>query len=286
MKHLLLILSLIASTGYSDSKTDTTIVPKKAGGSVIINGGTGKVLIKGATVNVRDSEAAGTTTLTSTDSREQIFNLSAARTVKLPSSGIAKGDKWTFKNVASGNFALTIQPSGASTTLAVVNSKYAVAEAVALINTPSAAADWLVSFNYEGQPYLCDFSGGPDDTAYNGGNKATIAIANGAQNIFLCTLYPYQSIDGSWSLKLNFHVQSLVYSSWITFNGWTTRTGRNSSGYQGAGGCTHTDGGPAKAWMVPSTNQLNIRKYDGADTLSYPYCSLDIMITSRPTWAY
>ena len=36
MKHLLLILFLIASVGYSDSKSDTTIVPKKAGGSVII----------------------------------------------------------------------------------------------------------------------------------------------------------------------------------------------------------------------------------------------------------
>lgn len=40
MKYIVLLFSLLASTGFSDSKTDTTIVPKKAGGSVIIKGAT------------------------------------------------------------------------------------------------------------------------------------------------------------------------------------------------------------------------------------------------------
>ena len=57
MKHLLLRLSLIASTGYADSKTDTTIVPKKAGGSDIVGtSGTNRI-----TVN-----SAGATTVTGT----------------------------------------------------------------------------------------------------------------------------------------------------------------------------------------------------------------------------
>jgi hypothetical protein len=47
MKKFLPILFFLASIGFADSKSDTTIVPKKAGGSVIISGGTGKVLVKG-----------------------------------------------------------------------------------------------------------------------------------------------------------------------------------------------------------------------------------------------
>jgi len=40
MKYLLFtLLFLVASFGYSDSKTDTTIVPKKAGGAILIKGG-------------------------------------------------------------------------------------------------------------------------------------------------------------------------------------------------------------------------------------------------------
>jgi hypothetical protein len=41
MKKFLPILFFLASIGFADSKSDTTIVPKKAGGSVIISGGTG-----------------------------------------------------------------------------------------------------------------------------------------------------------------------------------------------------------------------------------------------------
>jgi hypothetical protein len=45
MKKLLLSLLFITGLAYGDSKTDTTITPKKTGGAVIINSGTGGTTI-------------------------------------------------------------------------------------------------------------------------------------------------------------------------------------------------------------------------------------------------
>lgn len=281
MKHLLLILFLIASTGYSDSKTDTTIVPKKAGGSVIISGGTGKVLIKGATVNVRDSEGAGTTTLTSTDSREQIFNLSAARTVKLPSAGITKGDKWTFKNVASGDYALTIQPSGASTTLAVVNSIYSTAEAVALVNSPSAAADWAVSFYYARREYTCDRAGEAFDIAYNGGIKCTLSGTNLNLGSYRSAMSPYQTIMGDWRMALNIFVNSNVGNiPSITINGVTYRDLTNGV-YQFIP--TYNPVGPSVIYATAPSGGTAISVQGNGGTLALMG---EVSLASRPTWAY
>lgn len=89
--------------------------------------------------NVRASEGAGTTTLTSSDNQTQTFNLSADRTVKLPTTGIAKGDIWTMVN--PNQFALTIQSSGANN---IIKSWGAKAVLQANVATPTAAADWTV----------------------------------------------------------------------------------------------------------------------------------------------
>lgn len=111
----------------------------------VIKAPSGKVII-GATANVRTSEGTGTTTLTGSDAREQIFNLSAARTVKLPTTGIKAGETWFFKNVSTGNFALTIQPSGNTDTLATVWSKGQNVKIIALQDTPTTASHWSVNF--------------------------------------------------------------------------------------------------------------------------------------------
>ena len=99
----------------------------------------------GNKANVRDSEGAGTTTLTSSDLRDQFFNLSASRTVKLPSTGVAKGERWTFKNVGTGGYTLSIQPSGVSVTMAAISSVNSTTEAVALVAAPTGTADWAMS---------------------------------------------------------------------------------------------------------------------------------------------
>jgi len=66
------------------------------------------------TANVRASEGAGTTILTTADNRYQIFNLSAARTCSLPTTGVAAGDVWEIENQAalsSTDNSLNIQSS-------------------------------------------------------------------------------------------------------------------------------------------------------------------------------
>lgn len=89
---------------------------------------------------IRSSEGAGTTTLTIDDFRHQVFNLSAARTVVLPTTGVKKGMKWVIEN--QGAFTLTVQSSNA-TTLATVQGTRFIGEA--LIDSPTTAAHWIVS---------------------------------------------------------------------------------------------------------------------------------------------
>lgn len=89
--------------------------------------------------NVRGSEGGGTVTLTNADNQTQTFNLTSAETVKLPTTGIAKGDIWVMNNPNA--FVLTIQSSGANT---IIKSLGARAILQANVATPTAAADWTV----------------------------------------------------------------------------------------------------------------------------------------------
>jgi hypothetical protein len=112
--------------------------------------------------NVRASEGAGTTTLTSTDSKWQIFNLSAARTVVLPSSGIKAGDVIRFEN--KGAFDLSFQ-SSALTAMTIANSSnldptinVGNVVFVALVDSPTAPAHWRVTEVYEYFTYSTIFN--------------------------------------------------------------------------------------------------------------------------------
>lgn len=280
MKKFLPILFFLATLGFADSKTDTTIVPKKAGGSVIISGGTGKVLIKGATVNVRDSEGAGTTTLTSTDSREQIFNLSAARTVLLPSTGIKTGEKWILKNVATTTTAiLTIQSSGANT-LGYNNSADATVECVSLQAAPTAVSHWQCLMNFSRRTYLCDKSGGTNDLAYNGGNKLTISSSTAISTVSRCVFIPYQMLDGGWRVILSI---SLNHTTGITV---ATIQSLNFPYPPPAApeffGVTSWGGGPATG----QTNSSDKILVQWGSSYSAFGAYGDIAIPNKPVWAY
>lgn len=93
--------------------------------------------------NIRASEGAGTTTLTILDNFWQIFNLSAARTCVLPSTGIVKGQRFRIENQGS-TFALTVQSSNTNSLL-VIDSKYETAEFIALQDAPTSSAHWRVN---------------------------------------------------------------------------------------------------------------------------------------------
>lgn len=82
--------------------------------------------------------AAGTTTLTITNSLVQEFTGSTTQTVKLPTTSVAAGQQYTVCNNSSGT--VTVQSSGANTidTVAAGTLKLFVAQKA----TPTAAADW------------------------------------------------------------------------------------------------------------------------------------------------
>jgi hypothetical protein len=98
--------------------------------------------------NVRSSEGAGTTTLTSSDNPHQIFNLSAARTLVMPTTGVPAGARYIVENRTDQS--LTIQSSNA-TDITIANGANQPARVkrgrctlVALQNNPTTPAHWLV----------------------------------------------------------------------------------------------------------------------------------------------
>jgi hypothetical protein len=132
---------IIFQVNKGGTKTDAFIISGTSGG--IVSG----------FANVRGSEGAGTTTLTKDDNRHQIYNLSAARTNVMPTTGIKAGDKWLIENRTS--FLLTIQASGGqeinSTNSANANASIAAGYALlmSLQDTPTTAAHWRVVDVYE-----------------------------------------------------------------------------------------------------------------------------------------
>lgn len=100
--------------------------------------------------NVRASEGSGTTTLTSSDNRHQIFNLSAARTCVLPTTGIVKGEEFVIENQAA--FDLTIQSSNGTEITSAGGSNMTATHQkgncvlVALQAAPTTPAHWRVKY--------------------------------------------------------------------------------------------------------------------------------------------
>jgi hypothetical protein len=110
------------------------------------------ILYNTESINVRGSEGAGTTTLTRVDAKRQIFALTAARTVVLPSTGIRQGEKIVLEN--RGAFLLSIQSSNTNTLTDANTAAGGVGdpsiergkvELIAMQDAPTAAFHWLVS---------------------------------------------------------------------------------------------------------------------------------------------
>lgn len=144
------------------------------GGQALVTDGAGQLsfttISATQTANVRASEGAGTTTLTSVDNREQVFDLTAGRTVVLPTTGVVKGDVWIMDNPNA--FVLTVQASDASQIVLAYGAKV---EMVALVNTPVANTDWEVTlreiiYGAEQTPYTPTL---PTNIVYNATNSGS-----------------------------------------------------------------------------------------------------------------
>jgi hypothetical protein len=104
-------------------------------------------LLRAVPANIRASEGAGTTTLTRDDNRVQVFNLSAARTVVLPTTGIKAGDVIVLRNRST--FVLTVKSSD-TTNLTIANGhntegtlRNGYISIMALQDTPTTNAHWI-----------------------------------------------------------------------------------------------------------------------------------------------
>lgn len=120
-------------------------------------------ITSGGLVNIRASEGAGTTTLTASDARRQLFNLSADRDCVLPTTTIVAGDIWTLENRT--DFLLTVK-SSAGTNLTISNShntfgkiKIGVIKIMALQNAPTTPAHWLTLECFEDNVYTPTLAG-------------------------------------------------------------------------------------------------------------------------------
>lgn len=181
LKLLALLTIALACGGWvvkeTKSNTDMTFYVSPAGtptAALTINGTSGAVINTGST-NIRGAEGAGTTTLTSSDKRVQVFTLNAntARVVQLPTTGIKAGEIWTMEQTtavsdASGETKLTVQSSGANT-IDIINQGQMIL--VALIDAPTTAANWRVMRYYSFLDHVSTFTfqGGTPGSA--SGNK-------------------------------------------------------------------------------------------------------------------
>lgn len=129
------------------------------------------------TANMRAVEGGGTVTLTNSDQQFQVFDLSAAETVVLPTTSVLKGDLWVMENKPTG-FQLDIQASDAS---AIESVEAGFVAMRALINTPVTNTDWEVInyYSYGSSSINFVFNG----TAGGGTGGITVSYVRINQNI-------------------------------------------------------------------------------------------------------
>lgn len=133
--------------------------------------------------------------------------------------------------------------------------------------------------------YRCDKSGGANDTAYNGGNKATVAAVSGAtlNSVAGCKLFPYQLQDGTWALKIGMQLStSGTNDMTLSINGFISSSGfgnqacalSQQTGFTQRVSSCHTGVGTAVIAIV-FTEGVSIFSFNG-----------DFILNSKPTWAY
>lgn len=116
--------------------------PSAVASTVAMRDGNNNISAGGFVCNAQTTvTAAGTTTLTISSGQVQSFTGTNTQTVKLPTTSVSPGNEWVVINQSSG--AVTVQSSAGNTIDTVttgVGKKF-----MALIATPTAAADWKVS---------------------------------------------------------------------------------------------------------------------------------------------
>lgn len=127
--------------------------------------------------NVRATEGAGTTTLTSADNPHQVFTLSAARTVVMPNAGVNAGDQYLLENAAA--FDLTVQSSNLTEiTTGGGSNNNATHQAgscllTALQTSPTTPAHWQVTNVTDG--YIAT---GGSVGVFSGGGAVTVGTCD------------------------------------------------------------------------------------------------------------
>jgi len=129
------LTALTRKEGTFAYATDETL-PYYDNGSALVPfaGGGGSIA-----VNIRGSEGAGTTTLTVANSAYQRFNLSANRTVVLPSAGVTVGA--VYQMINPNAFRLTIQADDLTLIVKSWGDSFTL---VAKIAAPVTFSDWDV----------------------------------------------------------------------------------------------------------------------------------------------
>ncbi len=137
--------------------------------------------------------------------------------------------------------------------------------------------------------YLADVSEGSNDTAYNGGNKATIARVSGTgtlSSILRATLIPYQMQDGTWRIKIA--VQAALSADSrngfvVSINGITFK---NVSNLYQAWGIVTVDGPiVGQAYVTANDNDITLGLASSTAAQGW-YFYGDWELNAKPTWAY
>lgn len=133
--------------------------------------------------------------------------------------------------------------------------------------------------------YKCDLSGGANDTAYNGGLKATVSLTAGGgtlSSVDLGLLNPYQVQDGSWRCRFNIHFilsSASRTAARIAINGFAA----SSVASQGIIAAPDNAG---PVWNGLSEVAGTLLSQHGTSTTTNYSFSGDIALASKPTWAY
>jgi len=239
------------------------------------------------------------TALTKDSARVQVFNLSGAATATLPQTGIVAGDTFEFVNTSS-SFVLTINAAGGSAVSTLSNGKLRM---IALIATPSAASDWkmldgsIVSSSSNG---LMPFSlSALDDatatrmglkvyshgTSYNGGNAPTVTLSLGGgtlSSVAISSFIPYQMADGTWRMKFN--IRALISSTARTIVGLSVNGISFPPTDQAVAG--NNAGAIAVTYAVAYSAGNTIGMGHPSAVTDNALFSGDIVLASKPTWAY
>jgi hypothetical protein len=131
--------------------------------------------------------------------------------------------------------------------------------------------------------YLADKSGGANDIAYNGGNKATISTSTGSMSqVYLAYLIPYQVQDKSWRLKFNVTVE---LSSASRDYGRVSIAGVSYVSANIQAISVWCDPGICAGYSGLSTTLMLTCGHATATTTRYMFTG-DIAIDGKPNWAY